>query len=109
MKLIGTRREFLRASAAAGGSSLLLSGCLHGAATKSEPASGDEAAAKNKESSKMGGEVTATEDLMREHGVLRRALLIYTATATKLREDVDSQGELEYIYGDTTYSDGLQC
>jgi len=87
MKLIGTRREFLRASAAAGGSSLLLSGCLHGAATKSEPASGDEAAAKNKESSEMGGEVTATEDLMREHGVLRRALLIYTATATKLRED----------------------
>ena len=87
MKLIGTRREFLRASAAAAGSSLLLSGCLHGAATKSEPATGDEAAAKNKESSEMGGEVTATEDLMREHGVLRRALLIYTATATKLRED----------------------
>jgi hemerythrin-like domain-containing protein len=87
MKLIGTRREFLRASAAAAGSSLLLSGCVHGAATKSEPASGDEAAAKNKESSEMGGEVTATEDLMREHGVLRRALLIYTATATKLRED----------------------
>ena len=25
----------------------------------------------------MGGEVTATEDLMREHGVLRRALLVY--------------------------------
>jgi hemerythrin-like domain-containing protein len=34
---------------------------------------------------KMGGEVTATEDLMREHGILRRALLVYSAVATKLR------------------------
>jgi hemerythrin-like domain-containing protein len=30
-------------------------------------------------------EVTATEDLMREHGVLRRALLVYQESATKLR------------------------
>jgi hemerythrin-like domain-containing protein len=30
--------------------------------------------------------VTATEDLMREHGVLRRALLVYRACATRLRE-----------------------
>jgi hemerythrin-like domain-containing protein len=29
-------------------------------------------------------EVTATEDLMREHGVLRRALLVYQETASKL-------------------------
>jgi len=33
----------------------------------------------------MGGEVTATEDLMREHGVIRCALLVYSATAIKLR------------------------
>jgi hemerythrin-like domain-containing protein len=33
----------------------------------------------------MGGEVTATEDLMREHGILRRALLVFSATAIKLR------------------------
>ena len=32
-------------------------------------------------------EVTATEDLMREHGVLRRALLVYTETAARLDED----------------------
>jgi hemerythrin-like domain-containing protein len=31
-------------------------------------------------------EVSAVEDLMREHGVLRRALLVYTETAPKLRE-----------------------
>ena len=30
-------------------------------------------------------EVKAVEDLMREHGVLRRALLVYTAAATRLR------------------------
>jgi len=33
----------------------------------------------------MGGEVTATEDLMREHGVLRRALFVYSESATRLR------------------------
>src|SRR5664280_1197113 len=30
-------------------------------------------------------EVTATEDLMREHGVLRRALLVYTESFPKIR------------------------
>jgi hemerythrin-like domain-containing protein len=33
----------------------------------------------------MGGEVTATEDLMREHGILRRALFIYSEAAARLR------------------------
>ena len=32
-------------------------------------------------------EVTATEDLMREHGVLRRALLVYTETIPKIRSN----------------------
>jgi hemerythrin-like domain-containing protein len=32
-------------------------------------------------------EVTATEDLMREHGILRRALLVYQESAIKLRQD----------------------
>lgn len=35
-------------------------------------------------------EVTATEDLMREHGVLRRALLVYQESAVKLRQDATS-------------------
>ncbi|HEU4833644.1 MAG TPA: hemerythrin domain-containing protein [Pyrinomonadaceae bacterium] len=35
-------------------------------------------------------EVTATEDLMREHGILRRALLVYQESATRLRQDVSS-------------------
>jgi hemerythrin-like domain-containing protein len=32
-------------------------------------------------------EVTATEDLMREHGVIRRALLVYHEVVPKLRKD----------------------
>ena len=35
-------------------------------------------------------EVTATEDLMREHGVIRRALLVYAETAPKLRHNAAS-------------------
>ena len=35
-------------------------------------------------------EVTAAEDLMREHGILRRALLVYQESATRLRQDAAS-------------------
>jgi len=35
-------------------------------------------------------EVTATEDLMREHGILRRALLVYQEAAVRLRQDATS-------------------
>ena len=35
-------------------------------------------------------EVTATEDLMREHGVIRRALLVYSQSADKLRKSPGS-------------------
>ncbi|HEU4506600.1 MAG TPA: hemerythrin domain-containing protein [Pyrinomonadaceae bacterium] len=35
-------------------------------------------------------EVTAAEDLMREHGLLRRALLVYQESALRLRQDAAS-------------------
>ena len=35
-------------------------------------------------------DVTATEDLMREHGILRRALLVYQESAARLRQDPTS-------------------
>ena len=35
-------------------------------------------------------EVTAAEDLMREHGILRRALLVYQESAIRLRQDAAS-------------------
>jgi hemerythrin-like domain-containing protein len=45
----------------------------------------------------VGVEVTAVEDLMREHGVLRRALLVYKETAPRLRENptADIAGALQ--------------
>src|SRR5262249_59077806 len=70
------RRKFLRVSAIAG-TGLLVAAC--GKRLEGE-----------KEMGEKGGEVTATEDLMREHGVLRRALLIYTSAALKLRAKPDS-------------------
>jgi hemerythrin-like domain-containing protein len=48
-------------------------------------------AEKSEESNdEKGGDVTATEDLMREHGVLRRALLVYAETVPRLRADAAS-------------------
>ncbi len=35
-------------------------------------------------------EVTATEDLMREHGVIRRALLVFAETVPRLRQNVSA-------------------
>ena len=54
---------------------LILSGCNGAGKMLSGPA--DEEA-----------EVTATEDLMREHGVLRRALFVYSEVAARLRSNV---------------------
>src|SRR5437660_3706598 len=75
-----TRRNFLRVSAVVG-TGLVLSGCGGGSVANKE---GQE---KKPEENQMGGEVTATEDLMREHGILRRALLVYSASAIKLRDN----------------------
>jgi len=82
-----SKREFLRTSALIG-AGLLVSSCSGGSpqatsqANKSQPAKSEE---KGKEP-----EVSATEDLMREHGVLRRALLVYHAAAGKLRSNPSS-------------------
>jgi len=45
----------------------------------------DEERAEKAGKESAGTEVTATEDLMREHGVLRRCLMVYDETVTKLR------------------------
>jgi hemerythrin-like domain-containing protein len=71
------RRSFLRASTIAG------SGILLAACAKSSDKDEDKGEPKS-------SEVTATEDLMREHGVLRRALLVYAETVPKLRADASS-------------------
>ena len=71
------------------GAGLVLAGCEgrktaeSGGQIKSEPP------VKSDENAE-GGEVTATEDLMREHGVLRRALLVFIETAPKLRSNASA-------------------
>jgi hypothetical protein len=80
------RRDFLRASAAAG-AALILSGCA--GAGQSGRQSANQPPAKGAEDEK-GDEVTVAEDLMREHGVLRRALLVYTAAVAKLRANASA-------------------
>jgi hemerythrin-like domain-containing protein len=65
-----TRRELIAKAAAATTATLIAPDLLR--AAEKEP------------------EVTATEDLMREHGVLRRALLVYTEAIPKLRTSAAS-------------------
>jgi hemerythrin-like domain-containing protein len=68
------RRDFL-AGIGSLGAGLVLSGCVN--ANKIS----------QKEKEAKDGEVTATEDLMREHGVLRRALFVYSEAAARLRRN----------------------
>jgi hemerythrin-like domain-containing protein len=88
MKSNDTRREFIRTSAIVG-AGLMLSGCSGGNKSQPEQQANSQFPAKNDVNQK-GGEVTATEDLMREHGVLRRALLVYRAAAERLRSNPSS-------------------
>ena len=78
MRIHESRREFLRLSTGAG---LLLAGCSTGRRPEAE----SQAKPSKTGGEEKGGEVTATEDLMREHGVLRRALLVYSEVAPGLR------------------------
>ena len=87
MKTQNTRRDFLRTSAIVG-TGVLLSSCRGGTTAKQGQAQPE--AGGDEDENQKGGEVTATEDLMREHGVLRRALLVYTAVATKLHANPSS-------------------
>lgn len=64
-----SRREVMKSMASAGAVALVLPTALVAAPEAKEP------------------EVTATEDLMREHGVLRRVLLVYSETAPRIRSN----------------------
>ena len=78
-----TRRQLLTGIPLLGAGALLV-GCR-----RSEPGG----ASNQRQTSSEGQEqpdVTATEDLMREHGILRRALLVYTECAGKMRQDLAS-------------------
>jgi hemerythrin-like domain-containing protein len=68
------RRRFLGAAAAAGTSGLLLSVLPAGAAPEKAPKAGE----------KEEEDVSPAEDLMREHGVLKRVLLVYDDAIRRL-------------------------
>jgi hemerythrin-like domain-containing protein len=85
MESSNTRRDFLR-SASVVGAGMLLGSCGGPSKPQTAKQEGKEGSGKTTDNDK-GGEVTATEDLMREHGVLRRALLVYSAIAPRLRSN----------------------
>jgi hemerythrin-like domain-containing protein len=78
------RRQLLSGLSLAG-AGVLLNAC--------RPSSNSSGSATNEDKSETAPgevapvEVTAAEDLMREHGILRRALLVYQESATRLRQD----------------------
>jgi len=88
-----SRRQLLRESILLGAASAV-SIPLLGEALPQQEASAKKSSEDKSRKSKPGGdkepEVTATEDLMREHGVIRRALLVYYEVIPKLRQNAAS-------------------
>ena len=83
------RRQMLLSFSAIGAGTLL-AGCAM-PQNSTSGARNDEPRKEGEETEEAAGiEVTATEDLMREHGILRRILLVYTESAAKLRQDAGS-------------------
>ena len=87
-----------RSATAVVGTGLLLSAYPHNTQGQAAQEGKAHSYSEGDESAK-GGEVTAVEDLMREHGVLRRALLVYTAVEVaslrpaRGREREETRGE----------------
>jgi hemerythrin-like domain-containing protein len=75
---VKTERRFFVAGSTAVGAALFLTGCRRTAGEEgATPKNGEE-------------EVSATEDLMREHGVIRRAFMVYREAAHRLQSQPGS-------------------
>lgn len=86
----GSRRKFLKFGAVRVGSAIMLGACSPPPAGNAVQTNMNAANEKPGDADKKPGdeiEVTAVEDLMCEHGVLRRALLIYSEAAFRLRKN----------------------
>lgn len=102
-----TRRELLTGISLAGAGALLI-GCrtTPNQTNQDGPAPGESTPA----------EVTATEDLMREHGVLRRALFVYRESAAKLKQDaaavpldaLEKTAQLVRVFGEDYHEQKLE-
>jgi hemerythrin-like domain-containing protein len=75
------RRSFLTSSLAGAAGAVIL-GCASASRAPAKP--GDKPGEKSGESEKGDDEVTPVEDLMREHGVLRRVMYLYDDAAMRL-------------------------
>lgn len=77
---LGSRRDFLRLGIVGVSSAAVIAACQ----------TGDVKPAVEEKKQPDAKEVTAVEDLMREHGILRRALLVYGEAAVRLRKNASS-------------------
>jgi hemerythrin-like domain-containing protein len=74
-----SRREFLRKTGILLASGAVIYPAVHQAQAKSQ----------DKDKEKKGEEVSPPEDLMREHGVLRRILLVYEDIQSRLNSEIE--------------------
>jgi hemerythrin-like domain-containing protein len=81
-----SRRNFLKNAALIAGSAFVLNSCGGNA----PPVNAQNTAKKEEKKEPEEKEVTAAEDLMREHGILRRALVVYTESAVRLRKNASA-------------------
>ena len=81
---VQNRRDFFKGGAAGIGAAFLFAACT---ALPKNTNSANKSGKKGDEKEPEKIEVTAVEDLMREHGVLRRALLVYSEAALRLRKN----------------------
>jgi hemerythrin-like domain-containing protein len=72
------------------GAGALLAGCRTNSPAGSNSATNNQSKPDEQSSDEAASEISATEDLMREHGILRRALLVYQESAAKLKQDPNS-------------------
>lgn len=82
-----TRRNFLMLGATGLGAALLTACGTKPANSSTTPAASNNSNSPTTKPTPDAKEVTAVEDLMREHGILRRALLVYSEAAMRLRKN----------------------
>ncbi|HEX2270435.1 MAG TPA: hemerythrin domain-containing protein [Pyrinomonadaceae bacterium] len=102
-----TRRELLAGISIAGAGALLIGCRTTSNVTNQEGSAPGES---------VPAEVTALEDLMREHGVLRRALFVYRESAAKLKQDagavpldaLEKTAQLFRVFGEDYHEQKLE-
>jgi hemerythrin-like domain-containing protein len=82
-----TRRQLLTGIPLVGAGALIAA-CRPSGTRSSETTSREDRG--EYDAAQEAAEVAASEDLMREHGILRRALLVYKESAIRLRQDITS-------------------